>query len=135
MTILETMYKEVRRDQKHFRSGKIAPEEFLLLLKGHKAQMTLTGQMLQVWALIGNLGDKYAKHIFSSGLISRGTIIDISTEEIEEEKIFCPLKKEHITRAACLDFSGEEKNHEDCKGCDAGLENKKLLLDRPIYTA
>jgi hypothetical protein len=135
MGLLEETIKEIRRDIKHFRSGKLKAEDVHTMMSMYHATLKASGQILQAWSMAVKYGKKYEQRVLSAGLLGSGTTIDLTQEEIEVEKIFCPLKKEHISRAACLDFSGDKINHEDCKGCDAGLENKKLLLDRPMYTA
>ena len=73
--------------------------------------------------------------MIKTNLIGNGTIIDLSPEEIEEEKVLCPLKGSSITRSQCLDYSGSQNHFEDCKDCETGLENKKLLVtETPLYT-
>jgi len=69
-------------------------------------------------------------------LSQNGTVIDLSPEEIEEEKILCPHKDVHVTRSECLDFSGTTENMDTCAGCDEGIANKRLLVgDTPLFTA
>ena len=69
------------------------------------------------------------------GIINTHTVIDLSPEEIEDEKVYCELQDKAITRSECLDYSGESNHMDDCKNCETGLANKKLLISGPpLYT-
>ena len=82
-------------------------------------------------AMAAKYGKKYLNRLIKTNLIGNGTVIDLSPEEIEAEKILCPLKDSYITRSECLDYSGSQEGFDNCKDCDVGLDNKKLLVNSP----
>lgn len=136
MGLLEVELKEIRQDLKHYRAGKISEEQVQTLIGMYSQTEKRMRLALKVASMASKYGKKHIKQLLQSNLIGNGTVIDLSPEEIEEEKILCPLKGTLMTRAECLDFSGEEQNFEDCAKCDVGLENKKLMItDAPLFTA
>lgn len=134
MGMLEEVIKDIRRDIKAFRAGKLTPEQIEKLMSMYNTTLKASGQIIQAFAVAAK-HKRYEGKMFKSGLLGDGTVIDLSPEEIEQEKLLCPLKDELITRAFCLEFSGEEKNFEDCKGCETGMANKNLLVGPPLHTA
>jgi len=135
MGLLETELKEIRVDIKHYRAGKITDDQVQTLVALYSQSEKRMRLMLSAMGMAAKHGKKHLNRLIKTNLIGDGTVIDLLPEEIEEEKILCPLKNEHITRAKCLDFSGESENMEGCEGCDTGLANKNILLDKPLYTA
>ena len=136
MGLLETELKEIRQDLKHYRAGKLSAEQVQILISIYSQTEKRMRLAMQAMAITAKHGKKHTKQLLQSNLIGNGTAIDLSLEEIEEEKILCPLKDAHVTRAECLDFSGEAQHFEDCINCDVGLENKKLMVPKnPIFTA
>ena len=135
MGLLEIELKEIRRDIKHYRAGKLKDDQVHNLI----AMYTLTYKrmclMNQVMAMAAKHGSKYLNKMIKANLLGNGTLIDLSPEEIEEEKVYCELQDKAITRSECLDYSGESNHMDDCKNCETGLANKKLLINgRPLYT-
>lgn len=136
MGLIETELKEIRRDIKHFRSGKMNAEEVQTLIALYSQTEKRMRLILQVMGMAAKHGKKHLNQMIKTNLIGNGTVIDLSIEEIEEEKVLCPVQDRHITRSECLDFSGNSENYESCKDCLTGLENKKLLLpETPLYQA
>lgn len=128
MGLLEVELKEIRQDLKHYRAGKISEEQVQTLISMYSQTEKRMRLALQVVSMASKHGKKHIKQLLKTNLIGNGTAIDLSLEEIEEEKILCPLNDAFMTRAECLDFSGEEQHFDDCIKCDVGLENKKLMV-------
>lgn len=80
-------------------------------------------------------GQRPITRLIKRGVIGDGCLIDVTPEEIEAEKIHCTVQHKVMTRAQCLDYSGDKKNFENCKGCETGTVCKDLLLDPPLHTA
>ena len=136
MGLLEVELKEIRRDIKHFRAGMLAEEKIHTLIAMYSQSEKRMRLMLQAMGMAAKHGGKHMNRMIKSNLIRNGTVIDLSPEEIEEEKILCQLNDKHITRAECLDFSGSSDNMDKCSGCEEGIANKKLLVgDTPLFTA
>ena len=127
MNLRQDTLKQIIQDQKLFRARKMDVETAMVNLafynvKEKYMKMEERNNMMEL---------KYGKE-YSDPFKK----FDSPPEEIEEEKVLCPVKDRHITRAECLDFSGNSENYETCKDCLTGLENKKLLLpETPLYQA
>jgi len=135
MGLLETELKEIRQDIKHFRAKKITEEEVQTLIAMYSQTEKRMRLMLQAMALAAKHGKPHLTRMVRSNLIGDGTVIDLSPEELEEEKVLCKLSNKHMTRAECIDFSGSKDNFDNCQGCSVGLECKRLLVGDPLYTA
>ena len=136
MGLLEVELKEMREHRKHFLAGKLSSEQVNTLVALYSQSEKRTRLIYQVECLRAKYGAKYQNHMMKTNLIGNGTVIDLSPEEIEEEKILCPHKDVHVTRSECLDFSGTAENMDTCAGCDEGIANKRLLVgDTPLFTA
>ena len=83
--------------------------------------------MLQALSLAAKFGAPTLKRIYKTQLIGDGSVIPLTIEEIEYEKVYCPIFKSEISRQKCLDYSGEEAHYDECKICSVGVANKKLL--------
>lgn len=66
------------------------------------------------------------------GIMDETTTIDFMLGDPELDKVKCPLQTYLITRADCLEYSGEAKHHDDCKGCEIGIATKDKLI--PLKT-
>jgi hypothetical protein len=62
------------------------------------------------------------------GVMDETTSIDFLLGDPEVDKVKCPLHDNLITRAECLDYSGDAKNADDCKGCEIGIATKDKLI-------
>lgn len=61
-------------------------------------------------------------------IMDDSTAVDLMLGDPNEDKIKCPEVERLISRADCLDKSGEINAPEECKGCDIGKATKKMLL-------
>lgn len=136
MGLIETEIKEIRQDRKHFLAGKTTIEDAYVLIALHSQAEKWARLFFQIECMYAKYGIKHQARMARANFIGNGTVIDLSPEEIEEEKILCPLKDKYTTRAECLDYSGSTDNIDKCAGCDVGVSNKKLLIgNTPLFTA
>ena len=61
-------------------------------------------------------------------IMDETTAIDLMLGDPEVDKVKCPEHKDLITRQECLDYSGQEKHHDECSGCEIGIATKNKLL-------
>jgi len=59
-------------------------------------------------------------------IMDGSTAVDLMLGDPEADKVKCPCYNDLITRAECLDYSGN--HYDDCKGCKIGLATKNKLL-------
>lgn len=131
MGLLQQEIKELRQMLKHYDAGKYDREHIQTKVAVYSQIEKRSRLILQALALGAKYGKSRFNQVLKIGLLGDGTVIDLSPEEINEEKVLCPLRDRHITRSACLEYSGEVAHFEDCKNCETGLVNKGLMCPEP----
>lgn len=119
---------EIRQLRLHCKAGKISKEdaavEFKLLMGERKVLDKMVGIRMFGYP---NGGKSFLTNLQKVQLYNEDETVKLLGCRIEDENIFCPIKKHEITRSDCLDYSGSTENFEECKDCDTGLANKRLL--------
>ncbi len=104
----------LRKDR---RAGKISSETYLEQMAGIAQSEKWANLIVKTF----NSEERYNKPI----LAGRKLI----TSEPEKEQIPCPGCRNLITRAECLDWSGESPpRFEECEGCEHHVATRALLL-------
>ena len=135
MALNEMEMKELREHTKHFLAGKISAEQAQIVIGFYSQVEKRMRLQVQILGMAEKYGKRFYNRVVKANLIGNGTVIDLSPGEIEEENVLCPLKDAHITRAECLDYSGNTDNIDKCEGCDVGIANKKLIMgNTPMFT-
>jgi len=112
------------------RMRKILKEEFNLE-KISAAQREFEGQIKLINAVVAAYGIASKNKRALAGmekmnLLDDTTVIDLGLGDPNEDKIKCPDLGKILTRAECLDYSGD--HIEDCLGCETGAKTKEKLL-------
>jgi len=126
MGLLQQEINELSHLRKLYNSGKLCAEAVMINVALFSQTEKRAKLMLQAFSLGAKYGKTHMKKIEQSNLLTEGTAID-SEGSIEEAKIKCAFNGKLLTREECLDFSGDVKNQENCRGCDVGMLVKKLL--------
>lgn len=74
-----------------------------------------------------NGGKGFLNSLERAQINNESETLNLALIDIEHELVLCPINSRQITRGECLEYSGESEHWEECKNCDIGLENKKLL--------
>jgi hypothetical protein len=61
-------------------------------------------------------------------IMDETTAIDLMLGDPEVDKVKCPVQDKLIIRAECLDYSGNAKHYDECKGCEIGIATKDKLI-------
>lgn len=123
------LYNEIKEIQKHWRSGKLKDLEADKELRFLKVRAAVLKQMIAI-AIHGypNGGKTFLNHLHQARIISHGETIPLLPEKLEYERLLCEHNGEELTRGQCLEREGtKETEHKECKGCELGIINKKLL--------
>jgi hypothetical protein len=117
---------------KRYEDGKITMEQANFEMELHAKAAKESTQLTNVLTNIVKFGAKARKEYVSYGLITEGEVIAMGID-IENEALRCPAKDDKtITRAACLDYSGDAAHTEDCDGCpNFAITRKRLLGETP----
>ncbi len=128
MSIISEELSEIAATRKslesNFKAGKMQPAEFYEIdLK----YLTESAKRINSAIAIIVSATKHGRGIKS--MADRIQLLDntaINTGDPNLEMIKCPNNDKLISRAECLDVSGQVENH--CSGCEHKLETQKRLL-------
>lgn len=112
----EHVFNEIQQLRRDVMSGKISQAAYALQLGG----ISLGEKHLKL-AIKGALTERQLRRKLPVDL-NRGTI------EIEQERFECVDREMVITRADCLDYSGDNKNIEKCRSCKHFKVTRNLLI-------
>ncbi len=128
MSELTKLYEEIRMTQNHWRAGNVSQDGAATELKFYKRREQVLKQKIAIKIHGYPDGGKSFRNSMERAQIEDDTeAINLLTIDIENQTIFCPLNKTQMTRSGCLEYSGEEGHYEECKGCEVGMANKRLL--------
>lgn len=119
---------EDQQNRKHYEAGKLDLKTFYALSKSIGNQIKAGDIIFKSHVMDAKYGKEKMAAIEAADFKAYVEFNKLLPEEIEDELMFCPIKKKKITRWECLDYSGDKKNFEKCKDCEIGLANKKLIL-------
>lgn len=132
MALVEDELKKITRMIDGLLDGTIKPlmvAQAIPLLSQSEKRMRGYLDMAALTLKYGAKGTKLIASFTEINLIGDGSAIDTDTYIAEVEKIKCPQKEgELIERQECLDFSGEEKRYDDCRGCNHFAPTRRLIL-------
>ena len=125
MGALETEIKEIREAIHLVTADKMNLDKAKTLVglysQSHKRMQT----MLQIHSLAAKYNKHTLNRIVKTNLIGDGQAIDVGVDP-EEAKVNCKWDNEPITRAECLDHSGDETF--DCGECSHKVVTQNALL-------
>jgi len=122
------LLQEIKELYKHVKAGKVSNEDAAVREKILKRWDEANKEINKTGAFgHPNGGKAYRDYVGRKGLSDPTEALDSLPHEIENEIVICPLTKSKMTRGECLEYSGEESHYEECKDCNIGLANKKLL--------
>ena len=122
------LHDEIKAAQRHCKSGKISKEDATLELKFFKRREQVLKQMITI-RMYGypNGGRPFLNSLGNVQLYDEYEAVKVLETATENETLFCRDQDAEITRAACLEYSGEKEHFEACRECETGRANKRLL--------
>jgi hypothetical protein len=102
------------------------------MMQIYNGREKMLGHVLQVMSAACKYGKKYRRALFNRGIDGDAYLPDVSTEEAEEEIIFCESCNAMITRRNCLSASSDAAKRDalGCPECDYNRSTRRLLLNR-----
>lgn len=127
MGLIAEEIRELRQMPKQLSAGVITIDEVRAKLNIYKEVHKRARLMLDIYIACGR-PHLIEGRLHSLNLISKGEMVQ-SDSNIELEMVKCSMQDGRaITREGCLSFSGEEKNIEDCRGCENFKITRRLLI-------
>lgn len=129
MSELTDLYNEIKEAQKHWKAGITKDGDADKELRFFKARASVLKQRIAI-GIHGypSGGNHFLNDLSTARVISPGETIPVLPAKIEYERLLCEHNGEEATRGECLEREGaKETKHEECKGCELGIINKKLL--------
>lgn len=123
------MFQDSNTRMKNIMKGEYKLEDITAAQREFEGQIKLVNAVVNSFA-IASKNKRAMIGLDKMNIMDPSTSIDLGLGNPERDTVKCPLEGKVITRANCLDYSGE--NFEDCKGCDTGKRTKNLLLGESI---
>jgi hypothetical protein len=114
-------YLDKKDWDKNYIDAKVA-----LLSQADKRHKTLL-QIMSYAVKYKKNGQRFLDRLYKTNLITEHEAISLTGIDFDKEAVLCPVLDKQMTRGECLEYSGEEQNYEDCKGCEIGTSTKRLL--------
>ena len=107
--------------------GQFNLEQVSAAQREFEGQIKLINSVVQAFG-IASKNKRAMTGLERMNLMDDTTAIDLMLGDPEVDKVKCPHQINLITRAECLDYSGEAKHMEDCQGCEIGIDTKNKLM-------
>ncbi len=123
------LYKEIVETQRHCKSEKITKDSADRDMKFFKLRASVLHDQTAI-AIHGypNGGKSFMNHMDRARITSPGESIPLLPPKVEFEQLICENGGGQITRGECLEKEGhKETEHKECKGCELGIINKKVM--------
>ncbi len=124
MNQITQMFKESNSRMSQIVKGKFDAEAIEKGQREAEIQVKICNVVVSMYG-IGEKSKRALKDFKSMNIIEPTTAIGILGDP-EVDKVKCPYHDNLITRAECLDYSGE--NMDTCSGCETGIETKRMLI-------
>jgi len=121
------MFKESNSRLKKIMSGNFKIDEITAAQREFEGQIKLINVVVSAFGIVAKNRRAMAS-LKRMNIMDDTTAIDLGLGDPEIDKVKCPMRDALITRAECLDYSGENNNFETCYGCEIGNATKDMLL-------
>jgi len=126
MNQIVSMFKKSNERMDSIMKGNANLTELSSAQREFEGQIKLVNAVVNAFA-IQSKNKRAMAGLEKMNILDANTAVDMMLGDPELDKVKCPANDKIITRAECLDFSGDRK-FEECEGCDVGVDNKRRLL-------
>ena len=127
MNQITQMFKESNSRMNKIMKNNFNIDQVLPAQREFEGQIKLLNAVISAFA-VASKNKRAMTSLNRMNIIDDTTAIDMMLGDPEVDKVKCPYHDTLMTRAECLDFSGEVKNSQKCAGCVIGRETKRKLL-------
>ena len=129
MNQITQMFKESNTRMNKIMRGEFKLDEVAAAQREFEGQIKLVNTVVSAYG-IASKNKRALTGMRRMNLMDDTTAIDLMLGDPEVDKVKCPYQNKLITRAECLDYSGEARHFEECNGCVIGIATKDKLLQR-----
>jgi hypothetical protein len=127
MALIEQSIGEIRQLMTLYMTGQIDEKQFSTMMSGYAQTEKLIGHRMKGIFAESQLKGA-SKTLVTSGLIGQGEAIPVKVIP-DIEMVVCPDQEKTITRAECLDYSGDHMT--ECATCKhKRITHRRLLPER-----
>lgn len=112
-----------------FKLDEVAPAQ-----REFEGQIKLLNAVISVYG-IASKNKRALTGLKQMNLMDPTTAIDLMLGDPNIDKVKCPVQNKIITRAECLDYSGETEHIEVCQNCEIRATTREMLLEDPAHIA
>jgi len=128
MGLLTQEIKEIRQMIKLYDLGKVDSTQVTDKMKMYKEARGRIKIIYDAVIFSTTNASGIKNRLHSLNILSKGEAV-LDKDDLEIEMVKCPDKDEQlITRAECLDYSGETEHMETCQTCENFKITRRLLL-------
>ena len=127
MNQITQMFKESNTRMNKIMKGEFRLDEVSAAQREFEGQIKLVNAVVNAYG-ISSKNKRALAGLERMNLMDDTTAIDLMLGDPEIDKVKCPYQDRLITRAECLDYSGEARHLEECSGCEIGIATKGKLL-------
>lgn len=124
MNQITLMFMESNKRMKVILKGGFKYEEIAAAQREFEGQIKLINSVVSAFG-IASKNKRAMSGLKNMNLIDENTAIDLLLGDQENDKVKCHEMDHLITKAECLDYSGN--HHEICSGCEIGIAVKDAL--------
>jgi hypothetical protein len=122
------MFMESNARMKKIMKGALRLDEVSAAQREFEGQIKLINAVVSAYG-IASKNKRALDGLQRMNLMDETTAVDLMLGDPEVDKVKCPFHDSLITREECLDYSGESKNADDCRGCEIGEATRDKLLN------
>lgn len=128
MNQITKMFMESNSRMKKIVVGSFKMEEIAAAQREFEGQIKLINAIVSAFG-IASKNKRALIGLQRMNIMDDSTAIDMLLGDPEVDKIKCPVHDDLITRADCLDYSGDKKHAlNECMNCELGAITKERLL-------
>ena len=127
MNQIVQMFKESNARMKKIMNGDCKQDEIAAAQREFEGQIKLVNAVVSAFG-IASKNKRALVGLERMNIMDETTAIDLGLGDKEIDKVKCPYHDTLITRSECLDYSGEARHSDECRGCETGLATKEMLL-------
>ena len=126
MNQITQMFMESNNRMKKIMKGGFRLDEMSAAQREFEGQIKLINSVVSAFG-IASKNKRALVGLKNMNLMEDDTAVDLLLGDPEVDKVKCPELGKLITRAECLDYSGD--HHEECSGCEIGATTKERLCE------
>jgi hypothetical protein len=133
MDLISHRIREFNLHISKFLEGQLTAEQASVVVAMANAQHKWVSTAISLYQISkqGGINSKKLKALENKNIYDEQTAADLGIGDVEKDEVRCPILEKFITRAECLDYSGN--HYDDCGDCKVGKVTRDKLCPIPAH--